>query len=72
VIITRFASDLPAFLSGLCTWFPYLLAHQIQGPRRLPELLTAFVPEAHQTNRERTARPTVFGVSVVDSHGGWP
>jgi len=57
VIITRFASDLPAFLSGMYT---YLLGHQIQGPRTpLPELLTAFVPEAHQTNRERRARRSV-------------
>lgn len=73
MIITRFASDLPAFLSGLYTCFRYLLGHEIQGPRtRLPELLTAFVAAAHQTNRERTTRRTVFGVSVVDSPGGWP
>lgn len=58
MIITRFASDLLALLSGLYNWF--LLGHEIQGPRtRLPELLTAFVPEAHQTNRERSARRSV-------------
>ena len=57
MIITRFASDLPALLSGPYNWFLDLLGHEIQGPRaRLPELLTAFVPEAHQTNRERSAR----------------
>lgn len=57
MIITRFASDLPALLSGRYNWF---LGHEIQGPRtRLPELLTAFVPEAHQTNRERSARRSV-------------
>jgi len=73
VIITRFASDLLALLSVLYTWFLYLLGHETQGPRtRLPELLTTFVPEAHQTNRERTTRRTVFCVSVIDSHGGWP
>ena len=60
MIITRFASDLPALLSGLYNWFPYLLGHEMQGPRtRPPELLTAFVPEAHQTNRERSARRRV-------------
>ena len=58
MIITRFASDLPALLSGRYNWF--LLGHEIQGPRtRLPKLLTAFVPEAHQANRERSARRSV-------------
>jgi hypothetical protein len=73
VIITPFASDLPAFLSGLCRSqrFLHLLEHEIEGQTRLPELLTALAPEA-QTNRRRTTRFRGFGIPVVDSHSGQP
>ena len=72
MIITRFASNLPALLSRLYTWFLDLLGYEIQGPRtRVPELLTVLVLEAHEENRERTTRRTTIWVSVVDSHGGW-
>jgi hypothetical protein len=74
VIITRFASGLPALLSRYTShWFLDLLGHEIQGPRtRLPELLTVLVREAHEKNRERTTPRTNCWVSVVDSHGVWP
>ena len=75
MIITPFAGDLPALLSGRCRSqrFLYLLGHEIQGHQaRLPELLTGLAPEAHETNRERTTRRRVFEISVLDSHSAGP
>ena len=72
MIITRFASDLSAFLSQLYTWFLDLLGREIQGPPTcLPELHSLLVCEADEKNPGRTTRSTVLGVSVVDSHGRW-
>jgi len=75
VIITPFASDLPAIRSELYTsqWFVCFLGHEMQGHQtRLPGLFAALMPEAYQTSRKRTTRRRVFRISVVDSQSGRP